>query len=47
MFSEEFNYEYFDYLKFIEDFKNDNVSVDYMKKYSYDFIVFITNMFID
>lgn len=44
MFSKEFNYEYFDYLKFIEDFRNDNISVDYMKKYCYNLIVYVTNM---
>lgn len=44
MFSKEFNYEYFDYLKFIYDFRNDNICIDYMRKYSYDLIVYVTNM---
>lgn len=44
MFSKEFDYEYFDYLKFIEDFRNDDISLEYMKKYSYDLIVYISNM---
>lgn len=47
MFSKEFNFEYFDYLKFIDNFRNDNVSRDYMIKYSYDFIIYITNMIAD
>ena len=46
MFSKEFNYTYFDYLKFIEDFANDNVSTEYMRKYAYDFIVYVTNMIV-
>lgn len=44
MFSKEFNYEYFDYLKFIENFRNDNISIDYMKRYSYNLIVYVTDM---
>lgn len=47
MFSEEFNFEYFDYLKFIDDFRNDNVSIDYIINYSYNFIIYITNMLLD
>lgn len=44
MFSKLFNYEYFDYLKFIENFRNGDLSVDHMKKYSYDLIVYVANM---
>lgn len=47
MFSKDFNFEYFDYLKFIDDFRKDNVSRDYMRKYSYDFIIYITNIILD
>ena len=44
MFSSKFDYEYFDYLKFIDDFINDNISEETIKIYAYNLIVYVSNM---
>ncbi len=44
LFSEEFEYKYFDYLKFINDYRENNTSIEYMKEYSYNLIMFVSNL---
>ena len=43
MFSTNFNYEYFDYLKFIEDFKMNKVDEKKLKNYAFKLIVYVTD----
>lgn len=43
MFSTNFNYEYFDYLKFIEDFKMNQVDEEKLKNYAFKLIVYVVN----
>ena len=43
MFSTNFNYEYFDYLKFIEDFKMNQVDEKKLKNYAFKLIVYVTD----
>ena len=44
LFSEEFEYKYFDYLKFINDYRENNISIKYMNEYSYNLIMFVSNL---
>ena len=43
LFSQVFDFEYFDYLKFIDDFNNGNVDVKKIKKYALELIIYVTN----
>ena len=43
LFCEIFKFEYFDYLVFINDFKNDKVDPNKLKDYALNLIVYITN----
>lgn len=43
LFHEVFSYEYFDYLKFIDDYKKNQVNVKYLKKYAFQLIDYIIN----
>ena len=46
LFNEVFNFEYFNYLNFINDFQNDNVDIIKLKNYALKLIIFVTESII-